>query len=432
MLSAQEREAAKAAWHDTMAAFRQNYTIFNKYAYSEKEAKDAAVNEWKALGRSFGGWKGGGYGQLRSLKPKCDEAKVKIAAKAGLTLATWQHGCGMGQSCFGQTFPTPVTDGTRVYIATAFGSFFCFDKDGKQLWCAFSPGKTGEYCRNGRSPLIYGNLMVSDVTALARGLDRETGKVLWSHPVDEETWMNPVVITAGGKDILLCFNKKAFLLPAGTPLSVEGGTDFGAMAVVKYDERDVVFFTGGGEHGGWTSKGHCDDPPPAAVRFALHGTTLQGTILWKGIAGKPVSGHVGILYHDGKLYHAPTGSIYEPLTGKLLAGNTDPKAGRGKGLTPATGHLLWIAGGNIYGLQAEHGKEGSSGQSGKLVVHTLDGKKVAESTFANAPVEGAKKKQIIEQNGWNAWMFSYGCPFTVQGDRIYIRSFDWLWCVGAR
>lgn len=50
---------------------------------------------------------------------------------------------------------------------------------------------------------------------------------------------------------------------------IEGGSDFGALAVVKHDERDVVFFTGGGEHGGWENKGNCEVCPPSAVRFRL-------------------------------------------------------------------------------------------------------------------------------------------------------------------
>lgn len=137
-LSPADQQAALKAWHDVLADFRTGYTIFNELIYATDEAaKEAAKAKFTSLGRNFGGWKGGGYGQLRSLKPKCDEAKAKLAAKAGLTLATWQHGCGMGQSCFGQTFPTPVTDGTHLYVVTAFGGFFCFDKDGKEIWVKY-------------------------------------------------------------------------------------------------------------------------------------------------------------------------------------------------------------------------------------------------------------------------------------------------------
>jgi outer membrane protein assembly factor BamB len=494
-LTEADQKAAKEAWHVVLADFRTDYTIFNEYIYAKPvetgdildnkptvDGKAVAVEKFKALGRNYGGWKGGGYGQLRGLKPKCDDEKAKVAAKAGLTLATWQHGCGMGQSCFGQTFPTPVTDGKRLYVVTAFGGFFCFDPDGTEVWCRYYPGRTGEYCRNGRSPLIYGDLLISDVTALVRAIDRATGELKWSAPVDDETFMTPVIVTTGGRDILLCFNRKAFLLPDGKSVPIEGGSDFGALAVVKHDERDVVFFSGGGEHGGWENKGNCEVPPPAAVRFRL-GTVpapgaeakkakpavaasgseldelqaglsqelekearrpakapelrpgdavLTGQVLWCRLQGKGASSHVGLVYREGKLCHVPSGSAWDPLTGSLLAGPGDRKAAGTTRAVGATHHLLYVAGGHFYGLrEGRGGGEGNPPQEGLLSVHTLDGKLVSECRLANAPVEGDKRRQIIEQNGWNTWMFSYACPFMIAGDRIYIRSYDYLWCIGS-
>jgi len=431
-LAEEERERVRSAWADVLADFRLNYRIFHQIATAETDAERVAARKrFEELGRSFDKYKRG-YGQLRSLKPKCDQDQARLAAeKAGLTLETWQHGCGMGQSAFGQTFPTPVTDGEHVYIATAFGSFFCLDRDGEVVWTTFAPGQRGEYCRNGRSPLIYGDLLISDVTALARGIDRATGEVRWSHPVGAGTWMNPVVITVDGVDVLLCHNRKAFRLPDGEPLTVEGGTDFGAMAVVKYDERDVVFFTGGGEHGGWTNKGNCPTPPPSAVRFALDGDTLDGEILWSGIDGEKVTGHVGILYHDGRLYHEGTGSAYDPHTGKLLAGPGDRKEARDRGTVAATDHLLWIADGRMYGLKEARRSKEDPRKLGFLEVRELGGRRLATNLFRNADGDETKRAQIVAQNGFGRWgKFSYAKPFTVHGDRLFVRNYDHLWCVG--
>lgn len=424
-----DQEAARKAWATVMADFRTNYQIFHRYITGDEAAKQATVAEWKALGRAYGGWKGGGYGQLRSLKPKCDQAAAKLAATAGLTQATWQHGCGMGLSCFGQTFPSPVSDGEAVYIATAFGSFFAVDPTGKLRWGAYLPGKPGEYCRNGRSPLIHGDLLISDAGAVVRGIDRGTGELRWSHPVDEETWMSPLVITVGGKDVLLCFNRRAFLLPQGTPLNVAYTGDFGAGgSIVKHDERDVAFFTGGGEHGGWANKGTAPIMPPSAVRFRLDGDTLQGEVLWSGIDGAPLREHIGLLYHGGVLYHTGTGSGYEALTGKRVLGSGDRK----KSVLPPTKHLLFLADDRIYGLAVAGGKEGSPGQNATLACCDLAGKKLGETVFACAKPEGIKATQIIEQNGWPTWGFSYAGTFTISGDRILVRSVDNLWCLKAK
>ena len=99
---------------------------------------------------------------------------------------------------------------------------------------------------------------------------------------------------------------------------------------------------------------------------------------------------------------------------------------------PRSRHLLLIAGARIYGLAEDGGGEGKPGQGATLEVYDLAGKKLGEGRLYNAPVEGEKKRQIKEVNGWATWDFSYGCPFTIGGDRIYVRSYDYLWCIGER
>jgi outer membrane protein assembly factor BamB len=418
-------EALKA-WQEILARFRLSYTIFHEWTYGDKSAAEKKFSdhgfEWK-------GWKGGGYGQLRSMGGKYDKAVAKKASMAGLTVETWQHDCGMGLSCFGQSFATPVTDGQSVYVTTAFGGFFAFDLDGKPQWVQFHPGQAGEYCRNGRSPLIYRDLLISDATALARAMDRKTGKLLWSAPVGGETMVTPVIITVGGTDVLICYGMKAFRLPDGRPLEVDGWVDSGATMLVKHDERDLVFFTGGGEHGGWTNKGNSETPPPAAVRFSLSGDILKAKVLWSGVQGKNVSSPTGIVYHAGKLYHA-NGFVLDAITGEIVMGSTDRKAPRA---APSTRHLLQVAGSHIYGLrETGKGGEGNAAQQATLEVFTLDGKKVAESVMTNAAVEGRKKQQIIEQNGWNTWGWSYSCAYTIAGNRLYIRGNDYLYAIGAK
>ena len=107
---------------------------------------------------------------------------------------------------------------------------------------------------------------------------------------------------AGGKDILLCGggglkatgsgddedggSLKAFVLPGGEPLAVEGWSNPGLWAVVKYDEPDVVFFIGGGQHGGWSAAdAYGNRPSPAAVKFQLG----DGKLVAKGRLGGEVS-----------------------------------------------------------------------------------------------------------------------------------------------
>ena len=62
-------------------------------------------------------------------------------------------------------------------------------------------------------------------------------------------------MTTGGTDVLLCFNKMAFRLPDGQPLTISGGTDFGTLTVVNPEQPDITYHSGGGEHGGGERRG---------------------------------------------------------------------------------------------------------------------------------------------------------------------------------
>lgn len=41
-------------------------------------------------------------------------------------------------------------------------------------------------------------------------------------------------------------------------------------------------------------------------------------------------------------------------------------------------------------------------------------------------------EQIFAIHGYNTWRFSYACPFTVAGDRLYVRSNDYLYGLGPK
>jgi outer membrane protein assembly factor BamB len=107
---------------------------------------------------------------------------------------------------------TPACDGERVYInflndnavhATAL------DLDGKRVWQT----KVADYTLHqgfGSSPAVYGPLLLvtadnkGEGTGRAAGLDRATGKVVWSRKRPKApNYASPVVVTVGGKDQLV-------------------------------------------------------------------------------------------------------------------------------------------------------------------------------------------------------------------------------------
>jgi outer membrane protein assembly factor BamB len=463
-----DRREIERTWHEMLAKYRTAYKLFNGWFYAQEDAKEGWEEKFEEQGLVFNGWSGGGYGQLRRMKfkdPAAHAANLKTLARGGLSLETWYHGCGLGTSCVGQAFAAPLCDGQLVYVATGLHSYACLDMDGKLLWLKSVRGDGSQggndYCKNARQPLLYSDLFISDSGALVRAMDRKTGELRWSAWLRDQpqkgkgkvaiphlSILSPMIIQAGEKDILLCGgggktatgtdddetggSLRAFLLPGGEPLPVEGWCNPGLWAVVKYDEPDVVFFTGGGQHGGWSENDlYGDHPSPAAVKFSLAGGKLAGKLLWCGIEGKSSRHQASIVYHEGKVY-MPDGVILDAQSGKILAGSKDERGNPAARATPATRHLIEIAGGHVYGLREGRGSETKPPQDAVFEVYSLDGKKVSENRLSNAPVEGEKQRQVIETQGWNTWHFSYACPFTIAADRIYVRSYDYLWCIGRK
>lgn len=414
-----ERREIEGLWHRFLAGWREGYEAQYQFRHGDREA---AIARFKAL--NIRARKGDDYGgEFKFLldKPSMDRLK-----KSGLMGETWREGGALGVACVGHAYATPVSDGQQIFVATAFGGFFAFAPDGTPKWVKYYPGKMGEYCRNGRSPLLYRNLLISDITALARAMDIETGDLKWSAPVGEETICTPVIVTIGGQDILLCHGPTAFRLPDGAPIPVEGWKNPGATMLVKSDEPDVVFFTGGGEHGGWEAKGQGTNPPPAAIRFTLSGDTLKAQVLWSGIDGKSVAEHTGLVYHKGRLYHR-RGFILDAGTGAVVKGG-DPKKG-GRIAVPATRHLLALADERLFGFREKVDMKTRVGR-GIFEAYSLEGEKLAELTITPAPLDPGKERQIQGTTGKASWGIGYGCPFTLSGNRVYLRTHDELIAVG--
>jgi hypothetical protein len=196
----------------------------------------------------------------------------------------------------------------------------------------------------------------------------------------------------------------------------------------------VAYFNGGGEHGGWENKGNPPNPkpdtfvvPPAGLRFALKDGKVDYTVLWQGIDGKGIARNAPhLLYHQGKVYYE-AGVVLDALTGKTLAGALARNAADPKRAVPATEHMLAIAGTTLYGM----GRNNDKGFGYAFDLAT--GKPIATSTLISpAPVDDQMKDQRLSMVGGTAWTFSYGCPFTFSGDRMYIRSNDYLYCVGEK
>ncbi len=430
----------RATWRDVMAWYREAYAA---RALWDAGQRDTARAKWKTIDCEAPGSdapiSGYMFRTVKASKESLPARGMKELEKVGCYYEAWRHTLGLGNGVgnVGHAYPTPVTDGQRLYIATGFDTFWCLDFTGRVVWSKFVPGNhAGDFCSRAKSPLLYKDLFLSDINGLVRAFDKATGAVKWTVTIAKNVYMTivtPVVIRVGQADVLLVGGQDpagagevklhAVRLPDGKELKIDGWQNPGGTMLVNSDQPDTVFFTGGGEHGGWLKKGSAENPPTAAVKFSLAGDTLTAKVLWSGVAG---GGHAGIVYQAGKLY--AHGLIVDAATGQVLAGEMGGKRIKTEAC-PAVQHLLLIASGQVYGLERASGK---AADQAVLSWFTLDGKKAGELTLASAPVKGEKADQIAQQAGAAKWQFSESCPFTIAGDKLYVRGNDELICLGAK
>lgn len=100
--------------------------------------------------------------------------------------------------------PTPVTDGTHVYVY--FGSFglVCFDFEGRKIW-EHRLGPFPNEWGSASSPILYGNMLIlncdTDAEDFLIAIDKTTGKTMWRTPRRAtRAWPVPMIWNADGHD----------------------------------------------------------------------------------------------------------------------------------------------------------------------------------------------------------------------------------------
>ncbi len=142
-----------------------------------------------------------------------DDFMIGLAAKSGNELwryriaATYKGHSGSHDG----TLSTPVIDGNRVFGLAGFGHMFALDlKTGKKIWTQHLAedldGKAQTY-GFASSPLVVGNVLVvqgGGENSAVSGLDKNTGKRLWTTGQDVVSYQSPVLVNLLGKQQLIC------------------------------------------------------------------------------------------------------------------------------------------------------------------------------------------------------------------------------------
>ncbi len=391
------------------------------------------------------------YGQLRYMRIGDPAAKRIAEADAVLgkfnivRLNTWDD---QGFARIGTCFPTPVSDGERIYVMTVHGTVACYEiGSGKLVWCKSSRYRLMRSCYTMESPRLHGDLLLTTFAGSypgkngfihqAQAWDRKTGALRWAvdmpvpnannpHykpvPWNSRGGASPVVLMVGDKPLLLTCFGNVLRLPDGKLYDAKIGPTLATWGV---DPAGTIFSDCSNDRNG--------------PRFGLDLSIVADDLLvkkrWATESGASQGGP-SMVFHDGRLLWSNV--QLDPASGKPLNQGEIPdwKMLRGQGTrsSPETRHVMLVANGHVYGLREGtiKNKEGVSQVYGIGEVYTLDGRIVASNLLSTPLRAGREWTDKWQAQGFSKRAFSYACPFSIAGERVYIRSDEWMYCIANK
>jgi outer membrane protein assembly factor BamB len=412
---------------------------------------NAYLDRVKKLGVEFRGFPSGAGGHQAHFHVPRNSAARRANRRLTELGLMWGHWVYFGP-WEGITYPTPVSDGERVITVTAHNLYSCYDMDGRLLWLRrFPPADKadlsaeqlervtpqGKRRRRGRwphgwpgqghfstSPVMVDGKVISQAGMWVRCLDAGTGKVLWAHPLRGTIGQNmavpAVVELEGTKAVITSVGEKrvgpdgddVYRLSDGKLVGVLPGTTSAKLSVAGpiLSGDVVVHFSG-----------HWRDRTVHGTRLMLEGDgdeqSLETRSLWSMKKNRIRNFSLWrAVLHDGKLYYRDV--VLDADTGKVLA----------TGLPTARRRYAWwsclVVGENLLTIDHDRGEF--------LFRDLKTGKKTGQASLPVNPPGGASDELKWSQTRFGPWpVLGAGSPFAAR-DRLYVRSFDYLWCIGRR
>ncbi len=435
---AEVRAAVEGLYEHGRTAYRICRPLEGLGHADDKHPTVVQVNEELARhGMRVGGFKQG-YGLLRQLRMTDDRRKQWAETWKPYQLkpeCTWQ---GFGSGRIGLGFPTPVSDGRRAWVMTYHGTLACVDiANGRLLWSAAS-GYQGHHGLVASPRLHDGKVIAAwfDTGAfdpLIQAYDQATGAKLWEAKVppakipgsDDKLRSgrpggSPLIVDLHGTPVILCSTGHVVRARDGFVYAAKiGPTSINTWAV---DEAtDAVFFQTGGDN---------NPGQRVCLELSLAGDALTVKERW---AHKGWNEFASSVFTDGRLLTSRT--QLDPATGFQLGSATaDIDRRKAPQNAPLTHHVLLVANGHAYGVREEKfrtAKDQPEERGGVVEIFTLDGKKVSANVLP-AVKRAGKELERFRLQGWSDTSFSFACPMNIGGDRLYIVSDDFLYCVGLK
>lgn len=368
-------------------------------------------------------------------------APVFPAWGPGLGTYRWSKGF-YGESWEGLTFPTPVSDGEHVWMLTGHATVACFHRDGHLRWMRRfetrprsstlsgpmqqlakrrGPGKLwpGPVPGGGdasTSPRLMDGKLILQAFKYIRALDPGTGKLLWEVPdcyPHGHSFGAPAYIEVSGTPAVVTGERGEVLRLADG--KILGGPFFRSAPVYVRGNILIGRATRGARALRLSLAREEETPPGEAFERS---DELWVEELWE--AGSPVSMSRRPALSADRLYG--DGWICDLHTGELIAGGK-----RGD---------LPDAGGGYHSpmrLLVKGCELSINASSGLFVFRDVDSHKVVGKVqMPKDPLGDANIEHVAARIGLSRWQwFGAGLPFAYR-DRLYVRSHDYLYCVGTR
>ncbi len=291
----------------------------------------------------------------------------------------------------GYASSTPAVDAERLYVFFGKSGVHAYSHAGEHLWSADVGSKLNGW-GSANSPVLVGDLVVVNASVESEqlvALDRKTGKEAWRTPGIRESWNTPIVQTIDGKTeiVVAMFRKILGVDPANGKVRWTCDTGIDWYMVPGMVAKDGIVYCIGGRSGG-----------ALAVRGGGSGDVTAERRLWTGKKGSNVS---SLLLHDGHLYwmndNNETAYCADAKTGEVLYEERVNRIGQVYA-SPV------LADGKIYYLS----------RNGSVAV-----------VAANPKYELLALNDFGDRSAFNS------SP-AIAGERIYIRSNKFLYCLGAK
>jgi hypothetical protein len=408
---------------------------FDRYSWGTGSAEQAAFNG-RALGegRSFGD-------QLRKV---CGYAPI-----------TWSP------LCLDMAMPTPVSDGRRVFVCTGRRTVHAFDLEGNVLWQVWQSDAPYNYHYPedlAGSPVVVGDLLLMYCFDHLWAWELDTGrlryrtesKVPGRHGMGQPVRLDLPTGQGATEPALFLWTGDLVRLRDGRLLCRDVAPV--SCAELAGDGVDRVFLGIGGGGGGhkerkWQFYGmqhEAKEGGALGVQFTLAGDAAEAEKLWFNARndGYKTLGNYPV-FHGGRLW-LDSGHVVDPRTGRATS---TPKQ---RWNFSYNGTVL--AGGHIYGIPESGINAGSGGagglgrQRGITLVCTVarlgaEGVEAARQCpiefLPEEIMEPAKREQVVALTGrarwhmWYGWHEAFSAPFA-SGNRLFIRTFDHLYCFGTK